>query len=75
MKSFFLLMLIVVSVAACSPKRDNGEVAAEKAAEKSESGGPSILNPKATIDHVQKRLDEAAAKDAKRRDEMEAQTK
>jgi len=76
LKCLFLLMLIVVSVAACSPKRDNaGEAAAEKAAEKSESGSPSILNPKATIDNVQKRLDEAAAKDAKRREEMEAQTK
>jgi len=76
LKSLFLLMLIVVSAAACSPRRDNaGEAKAEKAVEKDESGGPSILNPKASIDHVQKRLDEAAAKDAKRREEMEAQTK
>jgi hypothetical protein len=60
-------------------------VAPEKAAEKSETekseaeksgtGSASLLNPKATIDQVQKRLDEAAAKDAKRREEMEAQTK
>lgn len=76
MKSLFLLVLIVVSVAACSPKRDDaGAAAAEKGAEKSASGAPSILNPKGTIDQVQKRLDEAAAQDAKRREQMEAQTK
>ena len=70
------LAFVVLSVSACSPKRDNaGEAAADKAAEQSESGGASILNPKGTIDHVQKRLDEATAKDAKRREEMEAQIK
>ena len=69
-------MLAVVLAAACSPKRDDAvEATPEKAAEKSESGSPSILNAKATIDHVQKQPDAAAAKDAKRREEMEAQTK
>ena len=66
------LLALLVLLAACSPKRESaGEAAPAKAVD----GSPSVLNPKATIDNVQKRVDEAAAKDAKRREEMEAQTK
>jgi uncharacterized lipoprotein len=67
-----LLACVVVLLAACSRK---SETAPEKAIAKSEAGSPSALDPKATIDHMQKRLDEAAAKAAQRREQMEAQTK